>query len=104
VEKAKSVKVPTESFEKAKKYAESLSPSSSITSVMVAAIDMLVDSSKMLFKSGDRIKHEGKKYSCVSADKSTATFAPMVGTKTIFKNMFAVANDPSIKDFQYQKL
>jgi hypothetical protein len=65
VAQSESVKIPTESLDKARNYATSQSPSPSLTQVMVAAIDLLVDSSKMIFKSGDKIKHEGKKYGWV---------------------------------------
>lgn len=53
------------------------------------------------FKSGSLIKTPEGKFQCICADASCAVFAPGIGGRTHFKEMFAVAN--SFDDgFEYE--
>lgn len=47
----------------------------------------------MRFKKHQKIKTDNGKFICVCADSDTAVFAPVRGSKTQFKNLFAVSRD-----------
>lgn len=47
----------------------------------------------MRFKKHQQIKTENGKFSCICVDSDTAVFAPRRGSKTQFKNMFAVSSN-----------
>jgi hypothetical protein len=100
-----SIKAPVESIEKLRNYAKNHKPIISFTQAMVIAIDKLVDSSETIFSTGDKIKVAGKKYICIGAGVDLATFAPMIGTKTVFRDMFCFPNHPSFEDtLSYQRI
>lgn len=58
-----------------------------------------------VFHQGDIIKHKDKKYQCICSNNDTAVLAPISGTKTSYKNMFAVSNtEKLLAAFDYEKV
>lgn len=47
----------------------------------------------MRFKKHQKIKTDSGRFSCICADSDTAVFAPVRGSRVMFKNMFAVTRD-----------
>jgi hypothetical protein len=97
-------KIPTASMDKVREYAKKSSPALTITETLVIAISNL-PSPDRVFKVHDKIKFHKKRYVCIAADDYIATFAPTIGRKTMFKDMIAVPNDPSVMEgFDFSRI